>query len=81
MKLKLSNKVTLLSRFGVTLMNLYLVGYMLFADNLMISLIAFIVFGYLLLKSAIMIMYIQWRADNNWKEEWTEDEFNTWSDK
>lgn len=81
MKLKLSNKVTLLSRFGVTLMNLYLVGYMLFADNLMISLIAFLVFGYLLLKSAIMIMYIQWRADNNWKEEWTEDEFNTWSDK
>lgn len=62
-------------------MNLYLVGYMLFADNLMISLIAFLVFGYLLLKSAIMIMYIQWRADNNWKEEWTEDEFNTWSDK
>lgn len=81
MKLKLSNKVTLLSRFGVTLMNLYLVGYMLFADNLMISLIAFLVFGYLLLKSAIMIMYIQWRADNNWKDEWTEDEFNAWSDK
>jgi len=81
LKLHLSNKVTLLSRFGFTLLNLYLVGYMLFADSLMISLLAFAMFAYLLFKTAIMIMYIQWRADNNWKEEWTEDEFNSWSDK
>ena len=54
---------------------------MLFADSLMISLLAFAMFAYLLFKTAIMIMYIQWRADNNWKEEWTEDEFNSWSDK
>lgn len=80
MKIKLSNKLTLLSRFVFTLLNLYLVGYMLFADNLMISIIALTVFAYLLIKTAIMIMYIQWRMDNNWKDEWTQDEFNAWDE-
>lgn len=72
--MKLSSKLSLLPRFGFTLANLYLVGYLMFNSTLMISAVSLVVFIYLLVKSAIMVMYIQWRATTNWKTEWTEED-------
>ncbi len=72
--MNLSSKLSLLTRFGFTLVNLYLIGYLLFNSNLMISALSFMVFIYLLGKATVMVMYIQWRTETQWKIEWTEDD-------
>lgn len=72
--MKLSSKLSLLTRFGFTLANLYLIGYLLFNSSLTISIVAFAVFVYLLGKTAVMVIYIQWRTETRWKTEWTEED-------
>jgi hypothetical protein len=75
--MKLSSKLFLITRFGFTLLNLYLVGYLMFNSGLIISLLAIFSFVSILIKSAVMVVYIQWRSDNDWVEEWeSEDEYN-----
>jgi poly(3-hydroxyalkanoate) synthetase len=75
--MKLSSKLFLITRFGFTLLNLYLVGYLMINSGLIISLLATFSFVSILVKAAVMVVYIQWRSDNNWVEEWeSEDEYN-----
>lgn len=77
MNLQLSSKFSVISKFVLTLTNLYLVGPLIFGNSLMVSLLSVVVFSGLLFNAAITAMYIQWRSDNNWSKEWpTEDEFN-----
>lgn len=68
--MRLSSKLQLLTRFGFTVLNFYLVGYLMLNSSLIISLLSAMAFAYLLAKSVVMVIYIQWRASHNWKEEW-----------
>ena len=75
--MKLSSKLSLLTRFGVNLANLYLIGHLIFVGSQIISAMAVVMFLYLLAKSAVMVIYIQWRYNTGWTIEWKdEDEHN-----
>lgn len=77
--MKLSSKVSLLTRFGVNLTNLYLIGYLIFMGSPIISTMAVMMFLYLLAKSAVMVIYIQWRYNTEWKVDWTEEDERNYS--